>query len=255
MTSVQIKVLRQFRDIFEQAKDTGSLWVVNASDDKGRRPRGEIFMQLKDENGTDQAIYVPATWLPVDLLQNGTLESFEKSTNFRQYINKELLVAIDKETVKSLQSLPAAKDERERVSALIRSRSNFGLMGNMADTTMSLSLDGQNTISAEQDRREADSVLHDGNTENMSAILRLVNSTPIGSFANIHGELVRFMTSATREEVQSLAASVENANSPVFFYTDAALNAFSEGKPVDNSMFQDLDKRSADSGDVSFQIS
>ena len=91
----------------------GAIHVVN----KSSGPlRGNVVFNVADE-GTKQPVpvRVPDTFLAVDLLEMATKKQITESQDFRQSLNRGLLVLIDETEALEINSRPGSRQERERL--------------------------------------------------------------------------------------------------------------------------------------------
>lgn len=256
MSTVKIKIQRNFGDIFKVAKETGQLWVVNTSDLGKTQRRGDVSLSVRDPAGQEIPIMLIATWLPIDLASHTGIEAYEKSDNFRTYVRKGILGVITADMAKSIQELDRGGVEAERVAKTSQGlRNAIGVMsgdGNMQEielnTTSQNTITDTKTVSSKED-------LMDGNTPQVKDMLARVEKTPGDKFGEIHDSLVNFFTQSTDLEVKALASGISDVNSPAFNYVDATLEAFSAGTAVDAALFEGLRSKAPESQDaVTFAI-
>lgn len=256
MSTVKIKILTNFGDIFKLAKETGQLWVVNTSDLGKKQRRGDISLSVRDPAGQEIPIMLIATWLPIDLASHTGIEAYEKSDNFRTYVRKGILGVITGEMAKSILEMDRGGVEADRVAKTSQGlRNAIGVMAGDGgsqeielNTTSQTTITDTKTVSSKED-------LMDGNTPQVKDMLSRVEKTPADKFGDIHDSLVNFFTQSTDLEVKALASGISDVNSPAFNYVDATLTAFAEGKAVDESLFEGLRAKPPESQDaVQFSI-
>lgn len=261
---IQIKTLSNSQQMFDPKYNPSQrLWVVNTSDRGGTQKRGDVLFMIKDEDGTDIQILIPATWLPIDLTQFTNIGVFAKSTNFRTYVRNQLLVVISDETAEQLMKMPGAIAERNKVDREIEMQRHAAkLSDNIGGSTVTLGVGGDGVqVTSREDKelqRLSNDDMHAGNTPKAKAILNKVANATVSDMEAIHPDLVDFLVTATDQEIKTIAAGLSSHTSPVFDYTDVALNAIAEGVPITVDMFAKLREQSTDpnaaASDISFAV-
>lgn len=261
---IQIKTLSNSQQMFDPKYNPSQrLWVVNTSDRGGKQRRGDVLFMVKDEDGSDIQILIPATWLPIDLTQFTNIGVFAKSTNFRTYVRNQLLVVISDETAEQLMKMPGAANERLKVDREIEMQRHAAkLSDNIGGNTVKLGINSDGVqVTAREDselQRLSSDDMHVGNTPKARAILSKVANATAADMEIIHPDLVDFLITSTDQEIKTVAAGLSSHTSPVFAYTDVALNAIAEGVPITIDMFAQLRTQSTDPNaamsDISFSV-
>lgn len=238
MSQVSVTALRNPRAIWEEAKKTGSLWVLNTSDAGGTRRRGEVMLSVMDENSKEIVVLLPSTWMPLDLSSYTDTAHFEKSTNFRAYINNELITVITDESAQQLLKDPAAKPEAVRVKALMANNRNalgVPLAGGEGSETIKVNtgLTQPHAITKADEAAVSKEDMASGNTPAVQQLLGKLNKITHDRFGEVAPELINLLGNSTMDEVKALAAGINDHTSLAFQYIDIALDSMGRGEPVD----------------------
>lgn len=125
----------------DDAIRTGNIFVINRSDNGGNRKKGVLILPVQTQDGNKITIAIPPTWIPINLLNHATLEDLQKCTILRQYIGRQILVAITPESVKALQDTGDYSVEAERVSKIMH-----GFEATITPTTMTINTSGSGAV-------------------------------------------------------------------------------------------------------------
>ena len=97
------------------------IWVLNSSANSDAGQAGEIHIGIPKQNGTKiDPLFIPQTWLPVEVTKQIPREQLLASSEFRQSINKGLLTLIDAASAKEILAQDGAKEETVRLDELRR---------------------------------------------------------------------------------------------------------------------------------------
>lgn len=100
-----------------EAKERGSLWVLNNT--KVASPSGKdtggLTMTITMGNGKNMPVRVPRTFVPIDLSTKVTRTALMDAPEFRDMLNKGMLVAISEESALALLEQPRYKRENDKV--------------------------------------------------------------------------------------------------------------------------------------------
>lgn len=243
---LEIKILTNVSEMFDpKINKSQRLWSINISDKGGSQQRGDVTMFIKDEDGNDIQIMLPSTWLPIDLTQFAPINLFSKSTTFRNYLRSRLIGIVSDDVAAQLLNRPDAAAEKTRVSREISSMQNAPALhevGGGESVKLNIGAGGVQVSRVEDEaiQKSSSADLMQGNTPALKAILAKVANAQPADMEAVHPELVGFLVSATDAEIKALAAGLSSHTSPVYDYTDAALNAMAEGSPVTADLFASL---------------
>lgn len=164
MGTLKVQPLR-WEDI-EKLKEGDPLYVINASDMERKQSRGEVHLPVRDGD-EEQAIPIPNTWIPINLVEYTTLTALKASQQLRTLLRGKVLVAISAELAKELYSRPDAQEELSRVQKYMAENSKLGFgIGESTvaiDTTSSAKItDGDGPTRPTSGAGEADSTVAQG---------------------------------------------------------------------------------------------
>lgn len=97
----------------EIEKQTNAIYVMNNSSGSNERPRGIVFLSMKDGD-REIPIQIGATWLPVNMLEFASKDAVLSSVDFRRWIREGVLVAISEAQAEAILDSGEAKQERIR---------------------------------------------------------------------------------------------------------------------------------------------
>lgn len=100
---------------YDAVKQTDHCYVINNSNGQNKRPRGILFMSVKDGD-REVAIELPATWIPIDLYGYASPEAIRQSVDFRTLMRENHIVAIASNEAKEILGTSAAREEKGRIS-------------------------------------------------------------------------------------------------------------------------------------------
>lgn len=126
-------------------KLTGSIYVVNSSDNGRRQPKGNIVFTVTGQDGTTLTVVVPKTFVPIDLTTWCRAEDIKNSTEFRALIRKSQLHVIDAKYAEQFLSQPASVAEVERLS---KTRSGI-ISDNTVPKNITLGMTSSDTVEEE----------------------------------------------------------------------------------------------------------
>ena len=90
-----------------------SLFVSNQT-----KPLGNVSFNAKDEMGNHTGVWVPATFIPVDLTEQIPLKSLLESSKFKRLLSTNFLVIVDNESAVEFMRGKAAQKEYKRINNL-----------------------------------------------------------------------------------------------------------------------------------------
>ena len=120
---IQITPVTNWAEI-EKMAASGSLHVINNTDQSNTRARGIIAMDVTGEDNQPFAIIIPDTWIPVDLAGYCAPVLFLKSNVFRRFITQKNLLVVNASTAKEMLNAPSYKEEQKRVNEFIAGKRN-----------------------------------------------------------------------------------------------------------------------------------
>lgn len=140
------KVTIQLYNSLEEAAADGDFFVINNSDGRGVRMKGQVIFNILARDGAARTIVIPPTWMPIDLKNYLSAEDISASTLLRDYVRRQILVLCKKESFDDLRAHPDYQKEFERVNKIV------GSVPTMA-TEMEINVGVGNAVTAENDAR------------------------------------------------------------------------------------------------------
>lgn len=102
----------------EMQGPTEQIWALNSSAESVIGSAGEVLLYIPRINGgQSDALFIPQTWLPVNLTSEISRTQLLASSEIRQAVNKNLITLISSDTAKRLMQQEGAKEERARLTA------------------------------------------------------------------------------------------------------------------------------------------
>jgi hypothetical protein len=127
----------QYLSIAEaEERDEKSLWVLNTSGDVEMLPQaGEINLSVPKLNGSSSdSLFIPLTWLPVDLTDQIPRDQLLSASEFRKAVQRRIISIISSEDAASLLSRDGAEEERHRLDELANHIRRAGAARTIADS-------------------------------------------------------------------------------------------------------------------------
>ena len=117
MTSITSKYLTVSE--LEQSDPTKPIWALNGSAESDVGQPGEVHIGIPKINGSKiDDLYVPQTWLPTELTGQIPRAQLLASSEFRNAINKNLIVPISEQFAKEIMAQEGVDEENERLRDL-----------------------------------------------------------------------------------------------------------------------------------------
>lgn len=105
----------------EAQSEGSSIWVLNTSSKSVAGQAAEIHIGIPKINGSKtDSMFVPRTWLPVDLTSYIPRPQLLASTEFRSAINNRLISPISEEDARAIFKQPGAAEEKKRLDGISR---------------------------------------------------------------------------------------------------------------------------------------
>lgn len=152
----------------DEAIRSGEVWVINNSDQGGKRKKGVVILVITTQDGSKINVKLPPTWIPINLLNYASIDDLQKCTILRQYVGSKLLVAVDKKSVEALQGESAYDAEARRVET---SMQGFAATVSSAPTTLNINTGGAGQILSADGKKDANGVESIQRSERVTRIL------------------------------------------------------------------------------------
>lgn len=206
----------------EAVKQIDHCYVINNSTGRNERPRGIMFLSVKDGD-REQAIEIPATWIPIDLYSYVSPEALRASVDFRTLIRENHLVAISEKEADNILSSSSAKTEAKRVSEV--SDAYKKTRSSLTNGQISISTGGNSMLVTE----DAPAASSGPNPQ----FLNLIESFNNGDISDDRAsEQLRGMVNSgvvTLQQLQMSAMKVKNTGSMLFRTIEGEISALASG--------------------------
>ena len=103
----------------EQGDQTKPIWALNGSAKSEVGQPGEVHVGIPKVNGSGKIddLYLPQTWIPVNLTDQIPRVQLLAASEFRNAVNNNLIILITPEFAKEILNTDGVKEERERLLA------------------------------------------------------------------------------------------------------------------------------------------
>lgn len=133
------------------------IWVLNTSVSSDAGQAGEIHIGIPKQNGTKiDPLFVPQTWLPIEVTKQIPREQLLASSEFRQSINKNLLALIAPESALKILEQEGAKEELTRLDELRRHIRQAGAAKTLTTSKAEVTMVAGGDIEAVADHQKAE---------------------------------------------------------------------------------------------------
>ena len=217
--SMEISVYRSI----EEALEDNFVCVYNATDQNGKRARGLLFLEVKEE-GEDNpdSIPIPPVWVPIDLSAFASLEALGKSRSLKTAVRKGMLLLVKKDTVKSFEAQAGYEEEKSKATrktdSLLRGGANFvNDISEEGKVSISLGDNSAPTITpaVEDNVKEVPYLDRIGMTKKV-ALTQIVALNEKGSIVEINSALAGCWDTLVKEDFEYLSQAATNKASYVF---------------------------------------
>lgn len=124
------------------------LYLVNLSDQKGKKRRTELVFNVRDSGGS-HSIVIPDTFLPINVgIRVESLSAFARSESFLRLVNLRYVKALDSDAALEFLSTPDAVAEQSRLYDDTDSSAAFNITDDSVAADSAKSAREQNRSSA-----------------------------------------------------------------------------------------------------------
>ncbi len=223
-----------YRNVEEALGNTkSSFFVFNSSEIRNPETgKGNLYIMM----GEDITVFIPPTWIPIDLLQFGTIEDIRNSPTLRAYQRSGLITLLTEEGGNQLMKNENYEAERQRVLSIVSRKNaiNFQQPATVTINTGSVS-NVFNNLSANDELR---------NQENMQQapvitpdIESLFKAQEIAlSMANMAGLktlIGQLFPKMNRSDYEAIISNSKNSSSVLALAAQDALDMVNDNKTVD----------------------
>ena len=97
-----------------ERSSSNSVYVLNNSSD-AKRGRGDILFSMPRQDGGEDVVRVPKTWIPVDLTDQVEKPTLLRSSRFRRVVSSDMVTLLHPDYAEKMLESEAAQEEKERL--------------------------------------------------------------------------------------------------------------------------------------------
>lgn len=103
----------------EGMKNNKPIWGLNSVADSDLKQIGEVHLGIKQSNGngSPDPLFLPVSWLPVELTSMVPRRRLLESIEFRKAVNSKLITLISEKDARRMLDQPGARNEQKRLDA------------------------------------------------------------------------------------------------------------------------------------------
>lgn len=122
--------INAIRQLGEQDR---SLYVINTTDHRGTRSRGDLHVSINDDFGESHTVVIPNTWIPFNLARYGSVKPMIRSKSFLDALARKNIIVVAEEDAKNILS---TKEGKEELSLIDEKYKKLGTMADSEDYTI-----------------------------------------------------------------------------------------------------------------------